>query len=325
IITGIQLFMSAYALIYFFETPSEKRQGRALYLISGWLIFAFYTVGACTDLASVFQDLLGASDGLEYNAIDLDTWIKTLSKITSCIVYLVGDGLLLYRCYLLLAGAWLWLLVLPVLMYMSVIALHIFASVTVLKRTENMVDAIISADISVHILTFTTNLLITTILCYRLISAHRHFARSMPSATKRLSVYRTAMRILVESALPLALVGLINTIIVLIPFTSSNNDITSYNGDPKALTVAYITFELLYYALQALAPQMLIFRVTTGRSWVKTDKSSAEALSRSLAFNNGPQQDESNVTGQFTRDGEGGIAEQRRSSSEAAPSIRFKE
>ncbi|TFK19531.1 hypothetical protein FA15DRAFT_708895 [Coprinopsis marcescibilis] len=51
---GIQFFMNSYALIVFFETPRERRQGRVLYLISGWLIFAFYTMGASSDMAKIF-------------------------------------------------------------------------------------------------------------------------------------------------------------------------------------------------------------------------------------------------------------------------------
>lgn len=42
---------------------------------------------------------------------------------------------------------------------------------------------------------------------------------------------------------------------------------------------------------QALSPQMIIFRVTTGRSWLSTpDANTGTALSRPIAFNNGPME-----------------------------------
>ncbi|TFK18557.1 hypothetical protein FA15DRAFT_660612 [Coprinopsis marcescibilis] len=155
--------------------------------------------------------------------------------------------------------------------------------------------------IALEILTFATNLLITSILCYKLWSSHRNFARSLTSAGERLSVYHTAIRILVESALPLTIVGIINVVTVVAAQIAAR-----YDGDPKALAVtSRLSSGLLVTPVtQALAPQMIIFRVTTGRSWAKTDKSSAEALSRSLAFAHMPQQGESQVSGNLTRNDE---------------------
>ncbi|TFK19530.1 hypothetical protein FA15DRAFT_708894 [Coprinopsis marcescibilis] len=107
--------------------------------------------------------------------------------------------------------------------------------------------------------------------------------------------------------------------------SASNSNITSYAGDPKALLVAYECLSLVHYALQAIAPQMIIFQVTTGRSWVKTNKSSAEALSQSLAFNHGPQPEESHLSGRLTRNDEEMITEERRTDPDETPNVRFKE
>ncbi|TFK19672.1 hypothetical protein FA15DRAFT_708773 [Coprinopsis marcescibilis] len=295
-IVGIQFFMNCYALIVFFETTSERRQGRALYLISGWLIFAFYTMGACSDMSRMFKILLEAVNGLDYMQIYSSTalWMDSLSVSSVCLVFIIGDGLLLYRCSLLLAGGWCWVLALPLLMYLSVIALSIVNVVMLFPYSESMEDTLSNVTLSCDILAFTTNLFITSVLCYQLWSSHRKLARSMPSAGKRLVVYQTAIRILVESALPLAIAGILKAAISYVPIVAGN--ISRYSGDPKALEVAYACSELLYYGLQALAPQLIIFRVTTGRSWTKTDKSSAEAFSRSLAFYQGPQPDESPIT-----------------------------
>ncbi|TFK19044.1 hypothetical protein FA15DRAFT_602219, partial [Coprinopsis marcescibilis] len=307
---GIQFFMSSYALIVFFETPRERRQGRALYLISGWLIFTLYTVGACIDMVNIFQKLLEASNGVEYMQIKSRMApMVHLNSIPFLFLFVVGDGLLLYRCYLLVAGGWLWLLALPVLMYLSVIGKY--STITLSTLGVVLVSRGVTTNIPAKVvlgsdvLTFLTNLLITSILCYRLVSAQRDLARSIPLAGKRFAVYRTAMRILVESALPLTIAGIMNMVISLTLLSIKNSSrITGFDGDPKVLYAVYASVQLVYFALQALAPQMIIFRVTTGRSWMKTDKSSAEALSRSLAFNHGQQPEESHLSGRLTRNDE---------------------
>ncbi|TFK19667.1 hypothetical protein FA15DRAFT_723524 [Coprinopsis marcescibilis] len=323
-IVGVQLFMNSYALIIFLETPSERRQGRALYLVSGWLIFTFYTIKACTDMARMFQLLLEASNGIEFLEIySVSLWMDCLSALSLCFVFVVGDGLLLYRCYLLLAGSWLWLLSLPVLMYLSTIGLNIISAVLYIRDSETLADTQTKVGISLEILTFATNFLITTILCYRMLSAHRDLARMIPLAGKRLAVYQIAIRILVESALPLTISGIIYTAVTYIPTVSARH-VSLYDGDPKALVVAYHGAAVVYFSLQALAPQIIIFRVTTGRSWTKTDKSSNEALSQSLAFAHDQQPEESNadVSG-IKSDDE--IAEGGRSDAKANSNVRFNE
>ncbi|TFK22312.1 hypothetical protein FA15DRAFT_695825 [Coprinopsis marcescibilis] len=302
---GIQLFMNGYALIIFFETPSERRQGRSLYLITGWLIFLAYTLGACVDFLRSFEILMKTSHGQTYMQIRDSTnlWMDSLGYICRTLVFLMGDGLLLFRCYLVLSVDWLWILALPVVMYLSVTALGICTAVLNARYSDPTPQTTSMVGLSWDIMTFATNVLITSMLCYRLLASHRDLAKSMPEAGKRLAVYRTAVRILVEAALPLAIVGIINAAIAIVPFATRNGNITGYVGNTKALAGAVKCVALIYYALQALAPQIIIFRVTTGRSWTKTDKSSAEALSRSLAFG-GSQPEESHISGRLTRDDE---------------------
>ncbi|TFK18545.1 hypothetical protein FA15DRAFT_603118 [Coprinopsis marcescibilis] len=241
--------MNSYALMVFFETPSERRQGRALYLISGWLIFTSYTIGASSDMAGIFQLLLEASNGLEYLWINTfnSFWMDTLSVISFCLVFIIGEGLLLYRCYLLLAGSWRWLLTLPGLMYLSVIGKYSMTGGRIhFELGETMNGVVISLDI----LTFLTNLFITSILCYRLLSSHRDLARLMPLAGRHLLVYQTATRILIESALPLTIAGIINAAIAFTIYPTYNGSTTGYAGDPKALFVAHACVAAVYYALQ---------------------------------------------------------------------------
>ncbi|TFK21638.1 hypothetical protein FA15DRAFT_658143 [Coprinopsis marcescibilis] len=109
-----------------------------------------------------------------------------------------------------------------------------------------------------------------------------HLAKSLPA--KRLSVYTTAVRVLVESALPLAIAGIIQ-----IAVTLSSRSMVNFSGDRNAMMATIGATSLLYYALL-----IIIFRITMGRSLAATSKSAdAGAFSRSLAFNHGPQGEDS--------------------------------
>ncbi|TFK19037.1 hypothetical protein FA15DRAFT_709329 [Coprinopsis marcescibilis] len=318
---GIQFFMNCYCSIVFLETPRERRQGRALYLVAGWLICAFYTMGACFDISRIFQDLLEASNGLEYAQLS-GHWIHSLNLISILLVFIVGDGLLLYRCYLLLAGGWLRLFILPIFMYLSTIAFNIVSIVLASRDPEDLTLVTGRVSLGFAVLIFLTNFVITSILCYRLVSAHQDLTRSMPSARKRLAVYQTAMRILIESGLPLTIAGLIYMAIHIVPMIE---DTAVYDDHSTAFLTAHEFVTVVYFALQAIAPQLIIFRVTAGRSWAKTNRSSAEALSHSLAFNNGPQAEEYHLSGRITRNDDEMIAEESCTDPDETRNVRFKE
>ncbi|TFK22293.1 hypothetical protein FA15DRAFT_644395 [Coprinopsis marcescibilis] len=293
--TGIQFFMMAYSLAIYFETPREKRKGRAPYLVIGCLIFILSTLSACTDIAIIFNSLLEASDGLSYLAVEpTGTWQNIFSETTFFFVFILGDGLLLYRCYLMLFGGWLWLVALPILTYLATIALSIFQIVTFAQEEGDGIRIAISMECARNILSVATNIIITFIICHRLMSSHKRWAESLP--TKRLVVYSAAMRILVESALPLSVAGIVQAGLQIVPVTLGGR-ISDYTGNRNALIVAMSTSSLIYYALLAIAPQMVILRVTTGRSWAKTERSTdVEIFSRSLAFNHGARGNESELS-----------------------------
>ena len=111
---------------------------------------------------------------------------------------------------------------------------------------DTLESTMANVRLSHDILGFVTNFLVTAIICYQLVSSHRRLAKSLPA--KRLAVYRAAVRILIESGLPLAVAGTVNAVLFTIPF--SYDSITEYGGDANALVSATLTVQLVYFALQ---------------------------------------------------------------------------
>ncbi|TFK21647.1 hypothetical protein FA15DRAFT_758593 [Coprinopsis marcescibilis] len=303
--SGIQFFMIAYCLTTFFETPADLRKGRAPYLVVGCLIFVFSTLSACVDITISFDMLLEASNGIEYLGLLSPGWKDLVTSVSILMMFILGDGLLLYRCYLILYGGHRWLLALPVATYLSTIGLSLYqiALIATIEGWGGQTSALVTES-SRNILSVLTTIFITVIICYRLNSDYKRLAKALP--TKRLGVYTNAIRILVESALPLSIAGIAQVSVQIPQSVYGARKMAGFTGDRKALMVALSTTSLLWYALLAISPQLIIFRVSTGRSWAKTVRSTdAEAFSRSLAFNHAPCAAESSISGNEESEEEG--------------------
>ncbi|KAG2004187.1 hypothetical protein CC2G_002773 [Coprinopsis cinerea AmutBmut pab1-1] len=135
------------------------------------------------------------------------------------------------------------------------------------------------------LLNVANNLIITALITFRLLRARSEFARSLPG--RKLSAYAGVIAILIESALPLALFGLVNGVVFV--STPVPETLEAANRIMKVDAV----FRALYENAVQLAPQMIIFRVTTGRSWmgVSPSSSTGEVFSQALGFNHGPAAD----------------------------------
>ncbi|KAJ2921897.1 hypothetical protein H1R20_g15199, partial [Candolleomyces eurysporus] len=110
------------------------------------------------------------------------------------------------------------------------------------------------------LLIVSTNIIVTTLITFRLLRARRTLAKVLPSADVR--VYTGVIAILIESAAPLAISGILVVAINLGPASAR-----SYSSG--GIIVCCALFNGLFFSFCALSPHMIIFRVTTGRSFTK--------------------------------------------------------
>ncbi|KAH6883711.1 hypothetical protein BKA70DRAFT_1471256 [Coprinopsis sp. MPI-PUGE-AT-0042] len=89
-------------------------------------------------------------------------------------------------------------------------------------------------------------------------------------------MYSDVMVIVVESALPLAVLGVFSIIAVSI----ETLHLPERPVERAKVKVVREVSGWLYYSICALAPQMIIFRVTTGKTW----KNAAETMDGMAAF-----------------------------------------
>jgi hypothetical protein len=156
--------------------------------------------------------------------------------------------------------------------------------------------------------------MVTGLISFHLIQARRRLTKqlqtsdheSAPSSKSnvRLEGYTGVVAILIEAVLPLTVFGIVNAgLVVAGPARETTAAYVGYDVAINVFDYLFLAFSvsssfrrlveclLTTQIPQALSPHMIIFRVTTGRSWaVKPPSvdSDGDVLSRPIAFARGP-------------------------------------
>ncbi|KAG2003731.1 hypothetical protein CC2G_004313 [Coprinopsis cinerea AmutBmut pab1-1] len=286
---GIQSFMCIYGLSAFLQTPRDLRKGRLPYIAISFLILTLLALTSAFELYRQFTTMYFSGPGEEFRQAEnvmYTHWSKVTSQVLMYLYMTIGDGLLLYRCYIIWQNA-PWVIVLPGVMYLSFIGLTISTisrdstGITLRDLTQIGITRKINSALSMF--TFLTNVTATSLIAYKLIRAHRDFSKSVPG--RNVGVYRTVTRILIESALPLSLFGFLFALFGVLQLVY----VTKSPASALPFLTASMVVGIFYTNFAALAPQLIIFRVTTGRSFVRHDETEfsihpESRLSQPIAF-----------------------------------------
>ncbi|KAH6908467.1 hypothetical protein BKA70DRAFT_1149695 [Coprinopsis sp. MPI-PUGE-AT-0042] len=271
-VAALEVFMWIYMASFYLEAPLETRKRRRPYLIASLVILILSSAAAVLDSLFIYTTLFKVVPGPE-NAMDAygimgaewDRWLRAAGLLWDTGLR-VCDAVLLYRCYIVWAGR-PWVVVPPVCIFLAGIGTTLVGVGIRSYIPWDSADAKLNtADISLNV---GLNIIITLLISYRLIRAHKQLKEALPNTSHK--VYLGIVSILVESAAPLTMFGI--GAIVTLPL---------YKTDVVAWRVSSV-FEILYNMATVLAPQLIIFRVATGSSWAnQTDTSMA--LSHGIAF-----------------------------------------
>ncbi|TFK24038.1 hypothetical protein FA15DRAFT_756792 [Coprinopsis marcescibilis] len=299
-LVGLQSILCLYGLAVYLETPKEKKKGRFPYIVISITIlvassfstalngfFTFNMVKAMSDREAILGDWEGA-----FNEGRLEG-AKGLSKVTIALPILwitVGDAVLLFRCYIIWRNK-LWVTVLPAVMFLAGIALRIVNFTDQVDKNYNLITGLTT------LVPVIFNIITTLLIVGRLAKWMRDIQKVLRS--KKFPVYRGALAILIESALPLAVFGLCSGVTSIVKYRTEHQYATPVFGGPgqetleeKAALVDLgamqyavdMTFQMLYNAAAVLSPQLLIFRVTTGRSFTHSSQVTASTFSGPIIF-----------------------------------------
>ncbi|RXW16363.1 hypothetical protein EST38_g9491 [Candolleomyces aberdarensis] len=293
VVAGIHLFMAIYGLSVFLETRPDLRKGRHRYVVISFFITFLVTFAGSLDAVWAFKLLFESTSSSDFIFLMEKyflSWERWGSTCSLTLMVFIGDVLLVYRCYVIWKDRW-YVSVLPVLTCIGALAMDI----VVQSNRPNPTFFLPPYETAGTILTVSTNLIVTGMISVHLIRARRSLSKVLPSS--QLTLYTGVVAILVESALPLSVFGLVYAVIIL--YT------------PKETTVGLETFyslanvfSLLFYSFASLSPHMIIFRVTTGRSWVQQfPKADGKGgLSNSIEFAREPDTYSSFIQSVLNRD-----------------------
>jgi hypothetical protein len=257
VVLGVQLFMCIYCLAVYLETSKIERSRRLPYIIFNFVVFALSAVGAFVGSELQFQREFYSSSGMD---VIVDSRALASGKLTvivmfcACFVVFLADGLMLYRCYTIRYADPLWLRVLPALLYIPSVAFGLFTISVYAKPTNGVISW---PQPTFVCLTVAFNILVTVLIAQKMVASRKRLAEALPG--RDMSAYTGVTAVLIESAIPLSLTGLGYAILSAMSITGP--------GDPYVGVTFLNLFNLLYTSFNQLSPTLIIFRVTTGRSW----------------------------------------------------------
>lgn len=205
---------------------------------------------------------------LGYIGENMAVWYQTFGSTTVVAMIFMGDALLLYRMYIIWSQN-IYVLIVPILAYFAALSLAILQLITAAMPGSASLfgGKAVNFGVPYYSITISINVLVTLAICYRLGRLSKAVSRAL--GHQNAHMYTSVASMLVESAAPYSIVG----IMFLVPYA---------RGSQTALA-----FGQVWAKLTCLCPQLIVFRVISGKAWQKETVTRAES---SVFFNgSGPR------------------------------------
>ncbi|KAH6896148.1 hypothetical protein BKA70DRAFT_1531879 [Coprinopsis sp. MPI-PUGE-AT-0042] len=195
---------------------------------------------------------------LQFIVENTSVWYQTFGSTTVVAMIFMGDALLIYRLYVLW-GQNIWVVAFPILAYLAAFSLSICQLVTAAapKTASLFGGKAVSFGVPYYSITIGLNVLVTLAIFYRLSRLSKTVTRALGSENAK--TYTSVASMMVESAAPYAIFG----IMFLIPYARQSD--------------TALAFGQVWAKLTCICPQMIVFRVVTGKAWTKETVTQAES------------------------------------------------
>ncbi|ESK90420.1 hypothetical protein Moror_13668 [Moniliophthora roreri MCA 2997] len=268
IIYGLILYIAFNSICLLYGNGHSRSQQSKIFLILYVVMMVI-----CMTFSIMANALLGQNMWVEhrdheggpygYYAATAASWTNVAGTAFAMFGNFMGDALLLYRCYIIWNSN-IYFVILPFLMFLGSTALSIVSLIqSALPGSSWFGQSSVDFAVPWIALTCSLNIIITILITVRLLIARRQINKVLKS--KELSqVYTGVIAILVESALPFSVLG-----IILAALLGAGNTV-------------YTLFTNLWGSYVGLAPLLIIHRVASGKGWSK--ETAREIYSTQLSF-----------------------------------------
>jgi len=190
-------------------------------------------------------------------------WINVLGTAACIVGNYLNDALLLYRLYIIYSGDWR-VVIAPFIIFLGTIAMSLMALTESALPNSSFFEKT-TTDFTVPWLALTCglNAIVTILISGRII----YYTRlASANGTSSRSSHTSIVAILVESALPFTILGILCAV---------------YFGKQEAPELA---FAVVWGSFVPISPQLIILRVALGRAWTKETSKKLSVLSSDLQF-----------------------------------------
>ncbi|KJA18656.1 hypothetical protein HYPSUDRAFT_108283, partial [Hypholoma sublateritium FD-334 SS-4] len=187
----------------------------------------------------------------------LSAWFDVFGTAAIETADILGNALLMYRCYILVGSNWI--IVLPGLLFVGSSAMAILTTVE-----SALPDATVFSGISQRLgvawvsLSVSFNVLVTALICGRIFFSYLTLKRA---GLASLAQERWGLvAIMIESSLPFSVFGLVFASVYSLPPDNPNSQLVSAMADT-------------WGGIVGISPQLIILRVAMGNAWTKKNVS----------------------------------------------------
>ncbi|KAJ2923185.1 hypothetical protein H1R20_g13908, partial [Candolleomyces eurysporus] len=273
--TGTQLCLCHLSVLALTRTPKEMRKNKLPFLALTVLITALYILHAALGSITLSELLIGPwreRSNFVYLLQSETLKRMTTGSATGVALDIIGNGILIYRCYVIWQG-YRWVPILPTAIYLVSIAMSVlYLMADASPRVSTSVGGAIGTTVwgtLWFLLSVAVNIMVTALISFKIIREQKRLGSVLNAHRTR--VYTDIVAILIESAFPFTVFGIVAGVL---------NAVGSVSMDLSSALIE------AWFAFCALSPQLIIFRVMTGRAWSNGLETSPSdfALSQPIAF-----------------------------------------
>ncbi|KAI0697361.1 hypothetical protein BC835DRAFT_770083 [Cytidiella melzeri] len=252
ILYGVDMVMYCMTLR---QLVRRKRQNKT------WQFFAFYSTALFLLLTidisvnAVWGEIMWITardqpGGVPiFIATQLSDWYQAWGSSAAVGLVLMSDALLIYRLFVIYNSSWL-VIVIPIMAFLAATVMAILELITSFTPGGFFFgNSSINFGTPYYALTISLNILVTALICYRLLSLSRLIRDTMGNDNAK--IYTGVASIMIESALPYSLFG----IVFLVPYA---------RGDLVAVALGQV-----WAKITCLAPHLIIYRVVSEKAWTR--------------------------------------------------------
>ncbi|OCH85062.1 hypothetical protein OBBRIDRAFT_839241 [Obba rivulosa] len=250
ILYGIELALY-FATVRAAWSMSKREKSDMIWVYYSTVLLILLTIDVSTNAVwgqqmwITFRDRPGGVPA--FIATEQSVWYETLGTTSAIALICLGDALLIYRCFILWASNFI-IVVIPVLVYLGDLALGILVLVSSGTPGGKFFSGkAVDFGTPFYCMAISLNIILTILICGRLLYVSRWVREILGHDASTL--YSSVMSIMIESALPYSICG----IMFIIPYVRGSD--TS------------IAFAQMWGKFTCISPQLIVFRVVTRKAW----------------------------------------------------------